>query len=701
MSYEKNNELETIAYQCWDKYRHSSLLPSGIVDTINEVRSFYDGTQYDQTFDGPKPITNLVMEYVEKTYAKIAGTDWAVEFTSDSGKNGKTLDDFYSYQMAKMNDKLLTANACKAGMMDGIAVVFTSYDEDTYGTKGKYRGFLKREIVPFERTFYADSHCVNLQDQRYIGYVMSMELGAVKNVIEQEYGDKLQAEKNKKLNALVSDIMFGADGKVDTTKTDSDVNKCTVVTRFFRDKTGEVVFELATRNVNLFITPHYLNPNKNKAFRDALEKVDENEQEPAKKIIDYIDQSPEKYTLFTKPRKQTDEDYDKKLDIFSRYPVATFVPYAINGTIAGETKASQLVQDQKIVNYLWQLAVKAAIREADPKWRAKAEALNGQEIDDTGGQVLLDYTRYSTGWGVDIMQTSVNAKNILDTLSLFIALVKQTFGFDNLTADNLGSDTSGYAIQQVLKQQNLTLEQPQAKLWEYIRENALTDLMYFRFYLDKGADYFEFRGDGEVIEQEAFRDMSQNMAVATNQQMVGADENGQLPPVRNRTPKKIDSDVFLNNYDVCVEVVQGITQSQISESQHYQQVFQYAASGNIDATLMKAWVQADPAFSRKTRENLKSAMNYVENSQLAQKQAEIDSLKQVIERQNATLKYYGQQVQMAQEQVKALKQATKDNARMNEQIAMNAVQKSEGEVKSDNARGINGQSFDGNVLANL
>ena len=389
------------------------------------------------------------------------------------------------------------------------------------------------------------------------------------------------------------------------------------------------------------------------------------------------------------------------MDIFSRYPVATFVPYAINGTIAGETKASQLVQDQKVVNYLWQLAVKAAIREADPKWRAKAEALNGQEIDDTGGQVLLDYTRYSTGWGVDIMQTSVNAKNILDTLSLFVALVKQTFGFDNLTADNLGSDTSGYAIQQVLKQQNLTLEQPQAKLWEYIRENALTDLMYFRFYLDKGADYFEFRGDGQVIEQEAFRDMSQNMAMATNQQMVGADENGQLPPVRNRTPKKIDSDIFLNNYDVCVEVVQGITQSQISESQHYQQVFQYAASGNIDATLMKAWVQADPAFSRKTRENLKSAMNYVENSQLAQKQAEIDSLKQVIERQNATLKYYGQQVQMAQEEVKALKQATKDNARMNEQIAMNAVQKSEGEVKSANARGINGESFDGNVLANL
>jgi hypothetical protein len=195
--------------------------------------------------------------------------------------------------------------------------------------------------------------------------------------------------------------------------------------------------------------------------------------------------------------------------------------------------------------------------------------------------------------------------------------------------------------------------------------------------------------------------MSQNMAMATNQQMVGADENGQLPPVRNRTPKKIDSDIFLNNYDVCVEVVQGITQSQISESQHYQQVFQYAASGNIDATLMKAWVQADPAFSRKTRENLKSAMNYVENSQLAQKQAEIDSLKQVIERQNATLKYYGQQVQMAQEEVKALKQATKDNARMNEQIAMNAVQKSEGEVKSANARGINGESFDGNVLANL
>ena len=97
-----------------------------------------------------------------------------------------------------------------------------------------------------------------------------------------------------------------------------------------------------------------------------------------------------------------------------------------------------------------------------------------------------------------------------------------------------------------------------------------------------------------------------------------------------------------------------------------------------------------------------ASLDAYENSQLQMKQAEIDQYKQYIRQLQEKFTQLSQQVNYQNTQLKSFKDAAVENARQNEAVtkaAMNQMRqmgstKSEGEVKSDNARGVEGQSFD-------
>jgi Tfp pilus assembly protein FimV len=204
--------------------------------------------------------------------------------------------------------------------------------------------------------------------------------------------------------------------------------------------------------------------------------------------------------------------------------------------------------------------------------------------------------------------------------------------------------------------------------------------------------------------------MAQSIYDAQGQKPPGSDENGQLAPTTERVSREISGDMFMKDYEVAVEVTQGIAGSQIAESQHFAQVMQILGSSNMDASLMKAWIEGDPSFSRKVKSNLKASIDAVENSQLAQKQAEIDQLKQYIQQMSVQMQQFAQQIDYQKAQVKAIKDAASENAKMNQQFVSAAEQNyktkltsvdtttgstvSEGQVKSQNAKGEQGGSFD-------
>lgn len=677
---------ETRSWRAWKKYSDGFLAKNNVRPVLDERRKYYKGDHYDKAMDEsiPKPVMNICFEYVEKVRAKLNETPYAVEFTTldERKRDMNDIDKFYEYQQAKMNDRDTNAKVIKRALIDGVGCCFTMYDADTYGIKGRYRGYLKRKVVNFENVFFANPYCEDPQDQEYLGFVQKISVEEARNLCE--------VESRKKF--IVPD-MFDVTREYDPD--DIAFDTCTLVTRYYRDKDGEVVFELSTQYCDLFRKPHHIRP----GIDDADNTIEDGDRDE-----DYADMSEERITVQTKPEGETESGYEEKLKVFWRYPFSWYRPYPINGIVLGDSVISQLIPIQKQVNFTNMMAMMDFQNHGFAKWVVQEGALaDGETINNDPGQIL--HVKVNPGTAIGSVVQRIDPSNVsaeqLNQGNALITLARQVYGFDNLTAENSSSDSSGYALQQIQKQMNLVLEDAQNLLWDYVRSNAETDILFFRDYIDE-AYFFARNGSGEVSKQDAYKDMTQNIYDAYGATPEGADENGQLPATPTIVPMKVESRSFMKDFDVCVEVTQGVATSQISESQHYSQVFQWISTGNMDASLAKAWVNCDPAFSRKTRENLMSALDAYENGQLQTKQAEIDQLKQYIKQLQSQFQDVQYKVNYQSQQLDAYKKASQENAQQNEAVtkAMSKELKkyqdaeSEGEVKSNNARGVEGSSFD-------
>lgn len=700
MSYKEIPEV-TNAWKRYEEYK-KYLQSTNILNVLDENRRFYHGDQYDKSLPKslPKPVMNICLEYVEKVTAKLLQTPWAVEFNcEDDRENLHDLDMFYDYQMLQISDRLFCADIIKTGFIDGIGMSITAYDKDTYGGRGLYRGFLTRKLIPFEDWFFANPYCEDVQSQQYVGYAQRVPIRVLQ--------DMCRNSEEKEL-IVPDDWDFHS---TDYKKEDIGFKTCTLLTRYFRDRDGEVVFELATKYAHLYTKLPYLHAGKNsKAFEN--ETLDP-EKTITNTCIDYEDMYSEKNVIQEKPEQETQGGYEKKLNKFHRYPISVFRPYPIRNSVFGYSILSQLITTQKQVNFVNMMSMTDMQNHGFAKFGIFEDSLvPGQTINNDPAQVLIFKRAPGRSIQSEIVRIEPSSmpNEQVGLGAMFISQARSIYSFDNLKSDdgNL-NDTSGYALQQIQKQQNLALEIPQQRFWEYIKDNAKTDLLFFRFYVDE-AKYYIRRTDGEIENNENYRVMAQNIYNATGATPPGADENGQLAPTTERVAKEIKNDMFQKDYEIAIEVTQGIAGSQIAESQHFAQVMQILGSSNMDASLMKAWIEGDPAFSRKVKSNLKASIDAVENSQLAQKQAEIDQLKQYIQQMSVQMQQFAQQIEYQKAQVKAIKDAASENAKMNQQFVSAAEQNyktklasvdtttgstvSEGQIKSQNAKGEQGGSFD-------
>ena len=653
---------------------------------------FVAGKQYQNTDNNglPKPTFNICREYVEKVSAKLLEIKPAVSFIAEvDTENLQSLDNFYEYQMKEIDDEEITSQVCKQGIIDGVSVAITSFDSDTQGIASLFKGFLKRKVIPFENTFWENPYCEDEQDQQYWGYVFPMEVRAVKKMVE--------GKSKKEIDELVIPEDYFICSSAYTNKSTDDIDNeiVNVYVRFFRID-GEVFFEMSTRWCDVYEYPHALNPKMNEKIaklkkKDLLKKLKNEEIDDDKEIVDY-DFDDGKYTLFTKAVRFNKKEYDKQKSKFYRYPVAVYKPYPIVGSIVGESGVALIIANQKIVNYIFLLITLIIQSHAMPKILAKPEALKGQEYDNSPNQILTDYTPLASNvqWCITRLSSgdAVNS-NLIEIGSNIIKLTRNINGFDDLIS-NLTNDTSGYAYQQVVRQANLTLEQPQKRLWKYIKSNARNDILYFKHFVPK-AKYYTKMSDSEFELNENYRAMAQNMM---NNGVIPQEE---LPKTQTIRVKEVDEKMFDADFNVCIEVEQGVASSQISESQHYQQVFQYIASGNLDADKIKMLIQNDPAFSAKTRQRIMYSLEALETSQLQLKNQEINELKQMVDTLITNLKTSSQNLEYLkmrdQAKDKALQENIKQNKAFFESFANQVNTKTESEVKAMNAKGVSGGSF--------
>lgn len=682
---------ETNAWKAFEKYQRY-LQNSEYLDYIEENRKFYRGEQYSESLDPtmPKPLMNIVFEYIEKVKAKLLDTPYAVQFNSNhSEKSQNRLDEYYKFVMDQINDREVLIHVVHAGLLDGIGCAFTVYDEDTYGNRGLFKGCQIRKFIPIENVFFANPYCENPQNQAYLGYVMKMSVEEARRICTNEAEKELIVPDNWDISKdyNVDDVAF---------------DTCTVVTRFFRDKQGEVCFECATKYCDLYKTPHYLNPFKN----------DDKQWNNDKTTDDYKNMAPEKSDVQTPLQKETDKAYIEKLGKFNRYPFAYFRPYPIPNCVLGESPVKQIIPNQKQSNFINMMSMLNFQSHAMGKWIVADDALaNGETITNDPSQVIRVKSKFNQAVSSLIQRiepSTVSAEQI-NQGTMVANETRQVFGFNNLTSENNMNDVSGFALQQAQKQQNLVLQIPQEHLWEYIKETARNDLLFFKFYIDK-AQYYTKASDGEYENNENFRRMSQDIVNARATQdpqfasrMLASNKGSlELPKAERVKIYDVTRDDFIGSFEVSITVTQGIASSQISESQHYSQVMQYVFSGNVDAPMIRAWIQCDPAFSPTVKANLNNMLEVLESNQIAQAKAENEQLRATITQLINQLKSINQTVEYQNARVKSLEQATIENARMNRNIVnanmanetTDISEMTEGEVKSNNSRGIEGTSFD-------
>ena len=702
---ERRELRETIPYKQFCEYQESFLFAANVCKTVNEARSFYYGKQYVDGYasDTPKPVMNLCKEGVDKIAAKLTGTKRHISFVCDKPDEDLTkMDRFYEFQTGLMDDDEFIDDLTKAALIDGAGVAWTAYDRDTLKSQGIYEGFLKRKIIPFEQCFFSDPYEADPQEQRYCGYYFDMDVAAAKKLIE---GDEETVKAKEPL--IVSENYYVANPPLDISKR-KDGDTVRVYTRFFRVE-GEVFFEVATQYCYLTERPHALNPryNDERKFLKLLRSMDKkyiNGKKGDYSVIDY-DVDPERYLIFEKAVKEEAEKRRKRKSAFSRYPVTIFRPYPVLDCVIGQSFVSMIIPNQKLINYFYLLSALITQNHAMPKILVKPSAMKNQVYDTSPNQILVDYSTLQenggAGWGITRMGAGDAVNNtLIAQADNLIERTRQVYGFANLEGSNFSSDTSGYAYSQMVKQTNLVLEVPQKKLWLAVKENARTDLMYFRHYVDN-ARFYTRKDPEEIALNEDYRRMTQAMIDAGK--APSFKPGTQLEPTKGTEWTELGAEFFDADFTIDMDVEQGIAGSELTESQHINQIWGYIAQGNIPANMLKILLNADPAISNKTRSKMMTSIEELELSQINQLKAQIDQLKQTIANMNtyvqyeknlrkATLAQQKATEKAAQEQSQVAYQMLKDKDRQIAEVQP-VNQMSESEVKSLNAKGISGGSF--------
>lgn len=702
---------ETPAYQCYRRYMESFFKPEGLKEAIEECRNFYEGRQYrfDADPDMPKPVINICEEGVDKITAKLHEMPIAVEFVADRDDEDLTpLDQYYEFLLSTIKDEESKTICTQNSLIDGTGVLLTLFDSDTEGGSASFKGFIKRVVLNFEDTFWENPYCTEEQDQRYCGYVDRMEVALVRSMVE----GKDEEEKKRKQSLIAPDeIMDGSwDTEADSQAVDSEL--VNVYWRFFRVG-GEVFYEMCTKYCNVYECPKPLNPlirngqGKKLAeeFRKALEKGEP--IEPEKRIPDYaIDFA--KHPIFEQAVRETAEDRKLGKRRFTRYPISLYKPYPKPRRIYGRSWVSSVIPEQKTINLENLLPILIMQYHAMPKWRVKPGALRGQRIDNSPNQVIVDYTSLAEGQkGIErIPAGDTTSPQVYELARATAADVRASKGTAQLTAETLGTDSSGLLADKVQHQQDLPLQIPQKRLMAFTREVALTDVMYLRAYVKK-EKYYVVRDEAELELEEQYRGMAEeaiNSSLARSQ----PPQQGMMPPQRASLPQvkrvqimEIGEEAFDADFDVAIITEQGVARSVLSESQHLQSLYQYILAGNADPSLIKALVSVDPALSKKVRQKFRNGMESYELSATQRLTAENERLKSVVEQLMAELEASKRNVNFLAEVNRADRQAfqeeTKRQKAINEAIAagQEAGQPtlSESQVKANNSKGVGGTHF--------
>lgn len=695
----------TTAYQLYeldDQYKNEE----NLIKYINQAQDFYNGKQYpDANVNNMIRVTmNLISMAVKIKASKICGTPIYLTFTADDPDVDCTaLRQFDEYNYNKLKMQAHNYQSAINGFVNGTEIVYLVWDKDDTTYKGIYKGGLNVEHIDPRNFAVANPYLNDIQRQKWVMIWEDYDIDAVLDLLEA----KNEKEKEAKKRLLMGD-------DYDTYKDKEVINHKLVkmFTRFFRVK-GEVYFMCSTEKVDLFVYPHPLSKKvRSKAAREMVReyikaKKNPDQSQQTDKVLDYkLDY--EDLIMNTSDRvKFTDSKFSDEKEKFNLYPFAAWTPSARNRSFYGHSDVEDLIPTQRALNFILSMVAKCAENNAYNKIFAKEGALGDQTITNEPSQVLTDYSAFTNGWGIKMAESQPIPNGLLDFADRLLAMTRVVYGFNDVMDGSISNqDISGYAIQQMIKQANTSIEQQQQLFWRFQEDMAAIRLLYYKHYVDS-AKYTTELSDAEYEGEEQAREILKRGVDNGKKLMSLEGQDIDEQEIKERLSKPTNKvkvhefknkDIWGKNFDICIDALQGLADSKLVEQQTWDNLILNNGIQNISPTLLSLYLQAAPNISPRTKAALKNVVKNLEMSENQQLKNELQELAQQTQQIMVYAKNLEAQTGYQSEFLKNLQAefATKINAmnKMNTAL-MKDLEKakgaaSEGEVKSNNSRGISG-----------
>ncbi len=682
---------------------------SNLIKYVEEAENFYNGNQYPgaNLVNDIRVVMNICSFSVNLKASKIVGTPLHFKFIADNETDTIALRRFHEYNCLKMRLKEHNFQAVKNAYITGTELTYIAWDDDDTSYKGIYKGGLRLEHIDLRNFALANPYLSDIQNQEWIMIWEEYPIKAVKEMVEG--ANKKEIEE--KIRLIERTAM-----KDDDYKEKHNINHGLVrmFTRFFRID-GEVYFMCSTEDVDIFTHPH---PLSRKISKKIVEKVVEDYKKAHDKqdfeeynkgenqVFDYAIDYEDFVMQATKNKAFTNAEYRKVKEKFSLYPFAIYRPKPINRSAYGNSDIKSLIPIQKGINFQISMNLKAAENNAYGKILVKPETLQGQKITNEPGQVIVDHSPFMNGWGLKFAEGQPMPNGLIESTNSLLAMTRVIYGFNDVMDGSLtNQDMSGYMLQQMIKQSNTALEQEQQLFWRYSEDIAAICLMFYKHYVDKGVYSYELT-DYELEAEEQARKQIYSALLAGRK----------LETLPNASPSDFaketsrikfatidNNDMYGINFDIAIEAVQGLNDSKIAEQQMWDNLLLNGGIQNIPPETLAMYLQASPNISPESRNALKGVVENLKQSEIASLQRKneelamntaniIDYAKRLESAMNYSSEYLKNLEMEFKTKIGVSNKTIESQNRIIDGLRRQAV--SEGEAKSNNAKGIEGSRIE-------
>lgn len=644
---------ETINYQYYkvDKlYKQSS----NLVNYWNQMQDYYEGRQERGNYPKGVPfvMANLCKYLINTKSSKLRGTPYTITFQSASEEATNKLNKFDKFVLLDIGYNIGFQESIINMGIYGNSVVMYRFSDSGVSLNALYEGKLVREEVDLRRFAVANPYINDIQAQEWVMYWSSLEVKAIRDLCEQ-FEDESNAEFKRRVASIVPDDY--TDEKYPSAELISH-GICTVYTRYFRVN-GEVCFQSSTKTVDLF-SPRFLSPEAEKSVLRDLEKKRKEKtgaREELNKVDDY-DIDPEDANIEARKDRMTETEYQSHLSKFSLYPFEVYSSHESFNHFYGKSDLQDVIPAQDAINFFLTMSCKNIQDNAWGKWIVSKDALHGQKINNSGGQVLVDYSRTGNG----IKRAEGNTSNMLNVnqyIDTMTSMIKSFEGANETISGEYASQLSGYAISLLQEQANTVFEMEQAKLWEKhaVNEGKIR-LQFYLHYYDKNVSFIYERDDLDYEREKRAREQIMNADLTRYANGITQEQPRleNYPQVSRRVETTFSSkEVGEHKYYIVPKAGRGIKYSEVVQADQINQLFKDGTIANLPNYLMKAYIELNPLIDDTTKSNFKKILEAQEESENAQ-------LHQTVSQLTSQIQQYQGQIQQLQAQLEAAKAYTQN-----------------------------------------